>query len=187
MCTPGQSVPCVCNDGQNGAQVCNDGGTFDACECTGGTSNTTTTTTTTTDGTSTTDLSTSTTDLTASSGSSGASTSGSTGGSSSGGSSSGGGGQNYGPCPSGDDAECQPGETCITGMSMMGMWSICTEGTCMGNGDCGTDVCADAPGDGQFQFYCLLQTCNMQNPCPMGMTCFPGFGMGTPAVCLWAQ
>lgn len=186
MCTPGQSVPCVCNDGQNGAQVCNAGGTFDACECTGGTSDTTTTTTTTTDGTSTTDPSTSTTDLTASSGSSGASTSGSTG-SSSGGSSSGGGGQNYGPCPSGDDAECQPGEICINGMSMMGMWSICTEGTCMGNGDCSTDVCADAPGDGQFQFYCLLQTCNMQNPCPMGMTCFPGFGMGTPAVCLWGQ
>ena len=68
---------------------------------------------------------------------------------------------------------------------MQGPWSICTTGTCQGNGDCDSNVCADAPGDGQFQAYCLLQTCSNMNPCPMGMACIAGFGMGNPSVCLW--
>lgn len=192
-CIPGQSVACACNDGQTGAQVCNASGTgYDACMCSGSTATSGPSTTVTTTGDATTNATTG--DVTASGGSStgvdastgDVSSTGSTGdGSSTGGSSTGGGGDAFGPCPGGNDNECQPGEMCVTGQTMMGMWSLCTSGTCQGNGDCDSNACADAPGDGMFQLYCVGQTCSQNNPCPMGQTCVAGFGMNPQSVCLW--
>lgn len=37
-CVPGMSVACSCTDGRMGSQTCNAGGTFDACRCSGSTS-----------------------------------------------------------------------------------------------------------------------------------------------------
>jgi hypothetical protein len=99
-----------------------------------------------------------------------------------------GGNDAYGPCPGGEDSECQPGEVCVTGMSMMGPWNFCSPGECGNDDECDAapdDACADAPGDGEPIDYCVAQICDMQTPCPDGMICVPGFGMGTPAVCLW--
>lgn len=189
VCIPGQSVACTCNGGESGAQVCNASGSgYEPCMCSGGTATTGPgTSATTSDPTATTG------DVTATGGSTGVdastgdvSSTGSTGGSSTGGSSTGGGGGNaYGPCPGGNDNECQPGEMCITGQTMMGMWSLCTTGTCQANGDCDSNACADAPGDGMFQQYCVGQICSQNNPCPMGQTCVAGFGMNPQSVCLW--
>ena len=96
----------------------------------------------------------------------------------------------YGPCPSGDDADCAPGEICITGTQNGNDWSVCTPGECNGDGDCTEpgfpdQGCHDLPGDGQPINYCVPQTCNMMTPCPDGMQCYPGFGMGNPPVCAW--
>lgn len=197
-CVPGDSVACSCNNGMMGAQVCNASGSgYEPCMCTGGTSTTNPTTDPTTTATtdpSTTAPSTTTGDVTASTGapdttttdtsaSTGTTDTASTGAPDT----TGGGDMPYGPCPGGQDSECLDGEICVTGNSMMMMWSICTTGECGGGGDCDVtpdDDCADAPGDGQFVEYCLPFICDMNNPCPMGMTCFPGF-MGQPSVCLW--
>ena len=91
----------------------------------------------------------------------------------------------YGPCPNGEDSECLDGETCVTNQD--NTWSLCTPGECQGNMQCDTipmDICADLPGDGQFQGYCVPQACNQDNPCPDGMECVNGFGMN-PNVCVW--
>ena len=102
----------------------------------------------------------------------------------------GGGDPLYQACPGGEDAECAPGEVCITGAAQQGQlpWSMCTSGTCMGDDDCAVDdndICADLPGDGQPIDYCVPMVCDDQNPCPDPMACVQGFGPNTPSVCVW--
>lgn len=180
-CVPGQSVACTCPNGLMGAQVCaQDGMSFGACECAG-------TTTTSGDPTtsSTTAMDTTTTGVDPTTSTTGMDTTTTTGGT------TGGMQDPYGPCPGGNDNECLDGEQCVTGMTggMNGfMWSMCTSGTCMGNNQCDTipnDLCADLPGDGMFQGYCVPQQCgNNMPPCPDNMQCAPGFN-NNPGVCVW--
>ena len=183
-CVPGQSSACTCTDGMQGAQVCNAAGSgYEPCVCTGSESSANTG-----------DISTSemttagpTGDPTTNDGSSTGDVSASAE-SSTGGESTTGGDAPYGPCPGGD-GDCLQGEICIEGENMqLGPWTICTPGECQSDNDCDAtpdNICSDAPGDGMPLDYCLPQTCDMQNPCPMGMDCYPSFGMGLPSVCLW--
>lgn len=93
----------------------------------------------------------------------------------------------YQACPNGE-ADCAPGEICVTGAANMGQipWTMCTSGTCNNDGDCvvdDNDVCNDLPGDGEPIDYCVPQVCDFQNPCTDPMVCVTGFG-GT-SVCVW--
>jgi uncharacterized protein YkwD len=91
----------------------------------------------------------------------------------------------YGPCPSGNDSECEPGETCVLGNSQGQDWSFCSTGTCQNDGQCDTvagDFCEDLPGDGVGQDWCVSYDCTNM-PCPSGMYCGAGF-FGVD-VCVW--
>ncbi|MFV8751311.1 hypothetical protein ACNOYE_12270 [Nannocystaceae bacterium ST9] len=95
----------------------------------------------------------------------------------------------YQACPNGD-ADCLPGEVCVTGLANQGQlpWTMCTSGMCASDDDCAVDdndICTDLPGDGQPLDYCVPLTCDMQNPCPDPMQCAISFGGGNPSVCVW--
>lgn len=94
----------------------------------------------------------------------------------------------YQACPGGD-ADCAPGEICVTGTANQGQlpWTMCTSGTCNGDDECtvdDNDFCNDLPGDGEPIDYCVPLFCDDQNPCPDPMQCAAGFGGGT-SVCVW--
>jgi hypothetical protein len=96
----------------------------------------------------------------------------------------------YGPCPSGDDAECLPGETCQTGVAQninfeLFPWSLCTTPCtnplmpveCVVND---TDWCESLPGNGTDSLFCNPSFLCLSQPCPVGMYCVPG-----GQVCVW--
>jgi hypothetical protein len=93
----------------------------------------------------------------------------------------------YRACPSGDDAECLAGETCVLGTQGGIDWSACTAGTCNDDSECDVtpdDSCTDLPGDGELLPYCIPMTCTLNDPCPSDMFCAQGFGtIGN--VCVW--
>jgi hypothetical protein len=92
----------------------------------------------------------------------------------------------YGACPNGVE-DCAPGEVCVVSNNMFNTWSLCTV-PCQDQDDCAyddLDGCADLPGDGVPMNYCSpVLDCADDNPCPMGMECYPPF-MGQIDVCLW--